>query len=393
VNLSTVLRERTDEAAPRVTSMELFFDLVYVFAVTQLSEYLGDHLEAHPVRAALQTLVMFLAVWWAWNYTAWATNWIDPDRAPVALLMLCLMAISLVMSAAIPQAFGARGAAFAGAYVAIQVIRSAFMVFAFGRRETMRRNYAQLLAWSAIAGVVWIAGAFVPGDARLIVWACALALDLAAPIHGFALPGIGATPIEDWTLAGAHLAERMQLVLLIALGESVLRVGATFAEQSGSVAVDAAFLVGFTATASLWGVYFLRHAERGAETISRSAADAARLGRAAYAYAHAIMVGGVIVVAVAVRLTIEAPTGSVFAAFAATMLGGPAIYLAGLVLFKRSVSRGKTGPPLAGICVLALLTATAPFVSRLALAFEATVVLAALAIAGARSGEEEAEGR
>jgi low temperature requirement protein LtrA len=101
----------------------------------------------------------------------------------------------------------------------------------------------------------------------------------------------------------------------------------------------------------------------------------------------------VIVVAVAVRLTIEAPTGSVFAAFAATMLGGPAIYLAGLVLFKRSVSRGKTGPPLAGICVLALLTATAPFVSRLALAFEATVVLAALAIAGARSGEEEAEGR
>ena len=125
----TVLRERTADVAPPVTSMELFFDLVYVFAVTQLSQYLGAHLTA---RGAVQTLVLFLAVWWAWNYTAWATNWIDPERPLVALLMLVLMGISLVMSAAIPEAFGARGVTFAVAYVSIQLLRSGFMVAAFG---------------------------------------------------------------------------------------------------------------------------------------------------------------------------------------------------------------------------------------------------------------------
>src|SRR5216684_3457808 len=100
-----VLRDRTAGATPRVTNMELFFDLVYVFAITQLSDRLFESLTA---RGLVQMLVLFLAVWWAWNYTAWATNWIDPDRTPVAGLMLVLMAISLVMSAAIPDAFGSR---------------------------------------------------------------------------------------------------------------------------------------------------------------------------------------------------------------------------------------------------------------------------------------------
>jgi low temperature requirement protein LtrA len=393
VTMGTVLRERSTDSPTPVTSMELFFDLVYVFAITQLSEYLGSHLAEHPLRAAVQTLIIFLAVWWAWNYTAWATNYIDPARAPVALLMLVLMAISLVMSAAIPQAFGARGITFAVAYVSIQVARSAFMVVVFGRGSTMGRNYAHLLAWSAIAGVVWIAGALADGDARLLVWAVALALDLSAPMHGFRLPGLGATPMEDWTLAGAHLAERMQLVLLIALGESVLRVGATFAEKTGTLAVDAAFAVGFVITASLWGVYFLRHAEYGADAIGHAASGAARLGRAAYAYAHAIMVAGVIVVAVAIRLTIEDPKADASSAAGATMLIGPAIYLAGLVLFKHSVSRGRSGPPLLGIVVLAALTPLVLFADRLVVEVATAAVLVVLAVAAGVSSEGELERR
>jgi len=121
-----------------------------VFAITQLSEFLGRHLSA---RGALQALVLFGAVWWAWNYTAWATYWIDPDRWRVALLMIVLMGISLVMSASIPEAFGSRGLAFAVSYVAIQVLRSGFMVLAL-RSRPMGRNYAQLLALSAISGAV-----------------------------------------------------------------------------------------------------------------------------------------------------------------------------------------------------------------------------------------------
>ncbi len=381
----TVLRARASGESPRVTSMELFFDLVYVFAVTQLSEYLEEHLDA---RGAAQTAVLFLAVWWAWNYTAWATNWIDPERWPVALLMLVLMAFSLVMSAAIPAAFTTRGLAFAIAYVSIQLSRSAFMVFAL-RRQTMGRNYAQLLAWSAIAGVVWIAGAFIDGDARLLVWLFALLLDLSAPMHGFALPGVSGTPIEEWTLAGAHLAERMQLVLLIALGESVLRVGATFASQPVDAAVIAAFIVGFAATASLWAVYFLKHAEQGATAIAHSVANSARLGRAAYAYAHAIMVAGVIVVAVAIRLTIQEPEQAVSGWVAATALGGPALYLSGLALFKRSVGRGDATVPLLGVASLVAMAPAALIFDRLALASAATIVLVVLAVTAARAGEAQ----
>jgi len=205
-------------------------------------------------------------------------------------------------------------------------------------------------------------------------------LDRSRARAGFRLPGVAPTPIEDWTLAGAHLAERCQLVLMIALGESVLRVGLTFSQQRGTFAVDASFVIGFILTASLWATYFLRHAERGAEEISRSMADSARLGRAAYAYAHAIMVAGVIVVAVAVRLTIDDPDGAVSTASGAAMLAGPALFLTGLVLFKRSVHRGATGPPLLGIGALGLLAIAAPAVDRLVLCVAATVVLGALAV-------------
>ncbi len=357
--------------------MELFFDLVYVFAFTQLSDHLFGHLTA---RGAAETLVLFLAVWWAWNYTAWATNWIDPDRTPVAVVLLALMAISLVMSAAIPRAFGDRAGVFAGAYVALQVLRSAFMVWAL-RGQTMARNYAQLLAWSAIAGLAWIGGAFAHGDTRLWIWIAALALDLGAPMHGFRLPGVRATPIEAWTLAGAHLAERMQLVVMIALGESVLRVGATVSElpRIGAAGLIAAS-VGFIGTAALWAAYFIGHAELGARAITASPQQSARVGRGGYAYPHALMVAGVIVIAVAIRKTIEDPNGSVSTAVAWTMLAGPGLYLAGLALFKSVALHRRPVPPLIGIAALGALSAVATFSSRLVLATCTAVVLVVLAL-------------
>lgn len=221
------------------------------------------------------------------------------------------------------------------------------------------------------------------------MWLIALVLDLSAPLHGFTLPGIAGTPIEQWTLSGGHLAERMQLVLLIALGESVLRVGETFASETGSLAVDAAFVIGFVGTASLWAVYFLRGAEQGAAAISRSPEMAARLGRAAYAYAHAIMVGGVIVVAVGIMLAISDPTASVSTAVAITMLGGPVLYLSGLVMFKRTIGPRRAGPPLAAIVALVVLSPLAVVGNRLVLAAAAALVVLVLAISAGLAGEPE----
>jgi low temperature requirement protein LtrA len=366
--------------------MELFFDLVYVFAITQLSEFL---FRSPTFRGALEGLILFAAVWWAWNYTAWATNWIDPEGIPGALLMIVLMGISLVMSAAIPDAFHGRGVSFAFAYVALQVVRSAFLVWAFPAGDRMRRNYAHLLAWSCIAGAIWIAGAFTHGDTKLVVWLVAIVVDLAAPMHGFRLPVAGATPMEDWTLAGSHLAERCQLVLMIALGESILRDGLTFSEHPGSPIVDASFIVGFLACAGLWGTYFLQFAQRGAEAIGTAATGAARVGRSGYAYAHAIMVAGVIVVAVAIRMTIDDPDGSSSLASALTMLGGPALFFAGLVVFKRAIGRGSVRPPTIAIVVLALLGGVAALgADRLIVMVCSTLVIAAMAIGSATADHD-----
>jgi low temperature requirement protein LtrA len=194
-----VLRREPPDGEPKVTNPELFFDLVYVFAITQLSHTLHAHLDG---RGALETLILLFAVWWAWNYTAWALNWIDPDHAVVWVLVLALMLITLVMAAAIPDAFRGRGLAFAAAYVGLQVLRSGFMVFAF-RGQRMARNYLQLLTWSCIAGGFWLCGAFVHGDVRVGVWIAAVVVDYAAPLHGFALPGLGRTPMREWPLAAA----------------------------------------------------------------------------------------------------------------------------------------------------------------------------------------------
>jgi low temperature requirement protein LtrA len=380
------LRARAGDATPRVTNMELFFDLVYVFAITQLSDFLYLHLTFH---GALQALVMFGAVWWAWNYTAWATNWVDPESIPGVLLMIGLMAISLVMSAAIPEAFEGRALPFAIAYVAIQVVRSSFMVWAFPREDPMRRNFAQLLAWSGIAGVIWIVGACLHGDARLVVWLVALAVDVGAPMHSFRLPGLGPTPMERWTLAGGHLAERCQLVLMIALGESILRVGLTWSEKRGSPSVDAAFVVGFLACAGLWGAYFLQFAERGVQVISGSGNAATRVGRSGYTYAHAMMVAGVILVAVAIRLAIDDPDASSTLASALTMLGGTALYLAGLVVFKRSIERGSVRAPLIAIVVLAVIGGVAAVgADHLIVMVCATLVIGAMAV-GAAAAEHD----
>jgi low temperature requirement protein LtrA len=373
-----VLRS-TDEDDPgegvRVTNMELFFDLVYVFAITQLSDFLFDHENGHGV---LEALVLFVAVWWAWNYTAWATNWLDPDRTAGILLMIGLMLLSLVMSAALPEAFESRGAPFAVAYTLLQVLRTGVVAWAFPAGDRMRRNNLQLLGWLAIGGAIWIVGAYLHGDVRLIVWAGAAVLELAAPMHGFTLPIIGSTPVESWQLTGTHLAERYQLVLMIALGESVLRVGLTWSKtRHGSVAVDAAFVLGFLTSAALWASYFTGTADRGAARIAGE--GGARTGRSAYAYAHAVMVAGVIAVAVAIHLAIHRPHDGSDPFSVLMLLGGPALYLAGLGMFKRAAQLASGWPPVAGIVVLALLSLVAVAgADRLVLLACETVVLLVL---------------
>src|SRR5829696_6143737 len=149
-----LLRARDGGEQP-VTPLELFFDLVFVFAVTQLSHRLLDHL---TVGGALETLLLLVAVWRAWVDTTWVTNWFDPERTPLRLLLISLMLVSLLMSVAIPEAFGEHGLMFALAYVTIQTGRTAFVVLALERSSSLGRNFPRILVWFAIPAVLWVAG-------------------------------------------------------------------------------------------------------------------------------------------------------------------------------------------------------------------------------------------
>ncbi len=210
------------EGEQRATFFELFFDLVYVFAVTQLSHHLLVHLDWS---GAAQTAFMLVAVYWAWNYTTWMTNWFDPDTAPVRLVLVFVMLASLLMSVAIPDGFGEHALLFACAYSGLQIGRNAFVV-AVTPRGRFNQNFRQILAWSILSAPLWVAGGIVDSEAlRWALWLGALALDLAAPLATYWLPGVGATPMSQWQIEGAHFGERFQLFVIIALGESIVLAG------------------------------------------------------------------------------------------------------------------------------------------------------------------------
>jgi low temperature requirement protein LtrA len=360
----------------RVTFIELFFDLVYVFAVTGLSQLLLGHLS---VRGAAQTLLLLLAVWRAWVDTAWVTNWFDPDRPAVRLMLVGVMLASLLMSASLPGAFGARGLLFAGAYVAIQVGRTSFAVAGLRDEPRLRRNFQRILAWFLASGVLWLAGGVVRGAAREALWLAAVAVDSVAPAFGFSTPRLGRSTPSDWTITGTHLAERCQLFLIIALGESILVTGATVAASPLSAGTVTALIVAFAGSVALWWIYFDRAAEV-ARAVIASADDPGRLGPTAYTYSHLPMVAWIIFMAVADELTNAHPGGHVSVPVAAVVLGGPALFLAGHVLFKWAVFAHASLPRLLAIAAIAVLIPVAMVVPPLVLATMATLVLAAVAV-------------
>jgi low temperature requirement protein LtrA len=347
-----LLRIRGTEDSSRVTYIELFFDLVFVFAVTQLSHNLLHDLST---AGALRTTFLLMAVWWVWIFTSWCTNWLNPDAVSVRLLLLVLMLAGLVLSTSLPGAFGATGLFFAGTYVAMQVGRSLFMVLVLAGRDPANfRNFRRIASWLALSGVFWIAGALLPIEHRPFCWIAALTIEYLGPAAAFWTPGLGRSTTSDWAVEGHHLAERCALFVIIALGESVLMTGVTFAEIEKSPAVLLAALVGFATSVTLWWIYFDAGMEQGSHNISTSA-DPGRLARIAYTYIHLPIIAGIIVEAVADELILAHPDDACDTASALAILGGPALFLVGNALFKRSVGAAWPRSHLFGLVFLVVL--------------------------------------
>jgi low temperature requirement protein LtrA len=372
----TMLRTRSEHAPSRVTNIELFFDLVFVFAVTQLSHLLLAHLD---ILGAIQTAMLLMAVWWVWIYTSWVTNWLDPDETPVRLLLFGLMLLGLILSASIPKAFGSLALAFAGAYVLMQVGRSLFMLWALrGRSEANFRNFQRITAWLALSGVFWIAGALTDGNARLGIWAVAMLIEFVSPSLGFWVPGLGRSTTADWDVEGGHMAERCGLFIIIALGESILVTGATYADLFWSGETVAAFVTAFVGSVAMWWIYFNIGAERASHLI-RASADPGRVARVAYTYVHLLLVAGIIVSAVADELVLKHPHGHADAKTTAVLIGGPALYLIGNLLFKWVTAGWPPLSHLAGLALLVALVAVAAHVPVLLLGAAASLILVVVA--------------
>ncbi len=352
------LRDRSAEDGSRVTSMELFFDLVFVFAITQLSHTLLEHLS---VRGALEVGLLLMATWWTWMYTTWATNWVNPLLGPIRLMLILLMFGGLFFSTSIPGAFGNTGLALAVAYSVIQLGRSLFLISAFmGRREHL--SMVRIAIWFGVSAVPWIAGGLAEGNARLALWIVALAIDYFAPSAGYQVPVLGKASTADWDISPRHMAERCGLFIIIALGESVLVAGATFTDLERTLPVVAAFVAAFAGSVALWWIYFGTIADQASRHFEE-VENPGQLAIVAYTYLHLPIVAGIIVVAVGDELVLAHPEGQTGMPTVVTLVGGPMIFLLGTLLFKVVSAIGRF--PVSHVIGLALLAVLIPLAGNL----------------------------
>ena len=366
------LRVRRGREHHRVTFVELFFDLVFVFAVTQLSHGLLGHLT--PL-GALQTAILLLAVWWTWIDTAWITNWVDPERPAVRVMLFGLMLGGVVLSASIPKAFGDRALAFAAAYIFMLAVRDMFMLWALRNHDTGNHlNFLRISIWHVACAPLWLAGALADGPLRILLWAMAVAIETAGPMVGFWCPVLGRSTTADWNIEGAHMAERCGLFIIIALGESILITGQTFAGLTWNAAAVAAFVTAFVSSVAMWMIYFNIGAERSSK-LAAASDDPGRIGRSGYTYLHIMIVAGIIVAAVADELVLHHPGGHTDTKTAAVILGGPALYLLGNGLFKWLSAPYFPLSHIVGLGLLALLVPVAIAAPPLLLSALATAAL------------------
>jgi low temperature requirement protein LtrA len=376
-----VMRPTDSPRADRVTYVELFFDLVFVFALTQLSTYLYEN--QTPI-GVLEGVIMVCALWWAWVSTTWVTNWLDPAKLPVRGAVIAFAFLALVLSVSIAEAFGDRAWAFAIAYVVLQVGRTAFIVWATARHDrAVAADFARVLAWTAAGGVLWIVGALLPLPYQLPLWLAALALELAGTALGYPVPRHGRVLIGAWDLSGPHIAERTALFVLITLGEGLLVTGFSFSAKESSPETIVAMASAFVGAAATWWIYF-DHGERiGSEAIEASA-EPGRLARTAYTWIHLLIIAGLVLLSVGDKEALSHPHAH-DGAGAVAVLGGPILFLTGTILFRHVLERRWPRAQVAGLAVFVALGAIA--LATAAIEALTLSVVAALLLVAVAAGE------
>ena len=376
---------RPPGAPERATFLELLFDLAFVVALFQLSHTLIQHLSWS---GALQSLVLLMAVWRIWLITTWITNRLDPQQVAIRRLVVATLTGSLVLAAALPQAFGRYGLIFASVYVAMHIGRHLFLTAVL--RGKLQRVAMASLVWAGVSAVPWIAGGLAHGTLRVALWAFAVGLDYAVHAVDFPIPGAGRQVDWEPPVAADHLAERYRQVFIIALGEVILVIGLALSDSGFAPNHLAAFVVTIVAIVAAQHIYISRAGEVLSAAIA-AAPVSTRLGRWA-GYVHLVMVAGIFVGAVGAELVIAHPSGRTAPASAIVILGGSALYLAGRAGFEYAVFDRVSWDRPTGVLVLAAITPVALHVPPLLAITAGAVVLVAVAAAdAARARKHPAE--
>jgi low temperature requirement protein LtrA len=295
-------------------------------------------------------------------------------------MLFLLMLGGLVLSTSIPKAFETRGLWFAIAYAAMQVGRTIFLLASIPRSNpSIRMNAIRILVWLSVSALFWIAGGFAQGHLRLVLWAVALGIEYISPAVRFWIPGYGASSIDDWVVEGGHMAERCAGFIIIALGESIVVSGATFADLAWTTETIGAFASALVGSVAMWWIYFHKGVEAGSEQISNSS-EPGRLARLAYTYLHMPIVAGIILSAVADDLVLTHPADHSDARTVVSAIGGPLLFLVGTILFKHAIRGFLQLSHGAGIVALAVLAFFAGVLSPLMLSILTSAIMVTVAI-------------
>jgi low temperature requirement protein LtrA len=299
----------------RVTPLELFFDLVFVYAITQVTLLMSND----PTWSGLgRGLLVLAALWWAWTGYAWLTNTLEPEEGAVRAGMFAAMAALLVVALAVPEAFGANAVLFGVAYLIVRLLHLLLYALAGKRDPDLLGAVLRLIPPATLAPLIIIAAGFSDGSVQAALWLAALAIDYLGVLIGRG---------RGWRVSPAHFAERHGLIVIIALGESIVAIGVGAAGVSLTTGVVVAAVLGIVVVAALWWAYFDVYAVQAQRQLSdTSGATRARIARDYYSYLHLPMIAGIVLFALGLKKTIE-HTGDPLATVPAVALcGGLSLY-------------------------------------------------------------------
>ena len=368
------------EREQRVTPLELFFDLVLVFAITQVTRLMSDD----PTWPGLgRGLLILAALWWAWTGYAWLTNALEPEEGLVRAGMFAAMAAMLVVALAVPEAFDADAVLFGVAFLIVRVLHVGLYAIAAKRDPDLLGAVLRLVPPAISAPVLIVIAGFVDGRAQAALWVVALAVDYLGVLRG---------RMEGWRVSPAHFAERHGLIVIIALGESVVAIGIGAADVSLTPGIVAAAVLGVVIIAALWWAYFDVYAVDAQRRLSETQGVArALLARDYYSYLHMPMIAGIVLFALGLKKTVEHVGDPLATVPAVALCGGLSLYFLTHVALRiravQTIRRSTTERPgwigpgrlATGLAMLAVLPAALELAALGALVLVAAICCALIA--------------